>query len=180
MLLAGFCLFLFFYGLGSFGLVGADEPRYAQVAREMLARQDWITPTLGGKVWLEKPAFYYWQAEIAYAVFGVRDWVARIPSALDASLMVLAVYWFLRRLRGAVALDGALMVASAAGVVGFAHAAATDMPLTAMFTIALLAWYGWWETGRKTLLASFYADDATLRVIDRHNPPSNPREIRGR
>ena len=156
MLLAGFCLFLFFYGLGSFGLVGADEPRYAQVAREMLARQDWITPTLGGKVWLEKPAFYYWQAEIAYAVFGVRDWVARIPSALDASLMVLAVYWFLRRLRGAVALDGALMVASAAGVVGFAHAAATDMPLTAMFTIALLAWYGWWETGRKTLLASFY------------------------
>ncbi len=156
LLLAGFCLFLFFYGLGSFGLVGADEPRYAQVAREMLARHDWVTPTLGGKVWLEKPALYYWQAEIAFAVFGVHDWAARIPSALDASLMVLAVYWFLRRLRGAVALDGALMVASAAGVVGFAHAAATDMPLTAMFTIALLAWYAWWETEHPLLLAGFY------------------------
>ena len=36
------------------------------------------------------------------------------------------------------------------------------------------------ETRDGTLLASFYADDATLRVIDRHNPPSNPREIRGR
>jgi 4-amino-4-deoxy-L-arabinose transferase-like glycosyltransferase len=156
LLLAGFCLFLFFYGLGSFGLVGADEPRYAQVAREMLARHDWITPTLGGKAWLEKPALYYWQAEVAFAVFGVHDWAARIPSAFDASLMVLAVYWFLRRLRGTVALDGALMVASAAGVVAFGHAAATDMPLTAMFTIALLAWYAWWETERRVLLVCFY------------------------
>ena len=30
------------------------------------------------------------------------------------------------------------------------------------------------------MLASFYADDAVVRVIDRNNPPSKPREIRGR
>jgi hypothetical protein len=30
------------------------------------------------------------------------------------------------------------------------------------------------------MLASFYADDAVLRVIDRNNPPSKPREIKGR
>ena len=30
------------------------------------------------------------------------------------------------------------------------------------------------------MLASFYADDALVRVIDRNNPPSKPREIRGR
>ena len=29
-------------------------------------------------------------------------------------------------------------------------------------------------------LASFYADDAMLRVIDRNNPPSRPREIKGK
>jgi ketosteroid isomerase-like protein len=29
-------------------------------------------------------------------------------------------------------------------------------------------------------LASFYADDASLRVIDRNNPPSRPREIHGK
>ncbi len=30
------------------------------------------------------------------------------------------------------------------------------------------------------MLASFYADDAVVCVIDRNNPPSKPREIRGR
>ncbi|MGN1288911.1 MAG: nuclear transport factor 2 family protein [Bradyrhizobium sp.] len=30
------------------------------------------------------------------------------------------------------------------------------------------------------LLSSFYADDALVRVIDRNNPPSKPREIHGR
>lgn len=30
------------------------------------------------------------------------------------------------------------------------------------------------------MLSSFYAEDALVRVIDRNNPPSRPREIRGR
>lgn len=156
LLLAGFCIFLFFYGLGQFGLVGADEARYAQVAREMLERHDWITPTLGGQPWLEKPVLYYWQAMVAYRIFGVRDWAARLPSALDASLIVLGVYFFLRRLRPGFHLDGALMTASAAGLVGFAHSASTDMPLAALFSLAMLAWYAWWETAQKIYLAGFY------------------------
>src|SRR5438132_794219 len=153
LLLAGFCGFLFFFGLAHFGLVGADEPRYAQIAREMLARQDWITPTLDGKPWLEKPALYYWQAMLAYRIFGVSDWAARLPSAVDAVLMVLAVYFFLRRFRPAFELDGALMTASLAGVIGFARAASMDMPLSAAFVIALLAWFAWHERCNMRLLA---------------------------
>ncbi len=30
------------------------------------------------------------------------------------------------------------------------------------------------------MLSSFYADDAVLRVIDRNNPPSKPRVVRGK
>lgn len=156
LLLAGFCGFLFFFGLAYFGLIGADEPRYAQVAREMLARHDWVSPTLGGKPWLEKPPLYYWQAMLAYSIFGVSDWAARLPSAVDATLMVLAIYLFLKRLRPGFQLDAALMTASAVGVIGFARAASTDMPLAATFTIALLAWYAWHEGESYLALAIFY------------------------
>ena len=156
LLLAALCGFLFFYGLGSFGLVGADEPRYAQVSREMLARSDWVTPTLMEKPWLEKPVLYYWQAMAAFRVAGVTDKAARLPGALDAALLVAAIYFFLRRYRKGSELDGALITASCVGVIGFAHAAATDMPLAACSSIALLAWYAWYESQRRIYLAVFY------------------------
>jgi 4-amino-4-deoxy-L-arabinose transferase-like glycosyltransferase len=162
--LAIFCGFLFFYGLGSFGLVGADEPRYAQIAREMLARHDWVTPVLNGTAWLEKPVLYYWGAILSYKLFGVSDWAARVPSATMATLLVFSVYLFLRRFRRGSELDGALIVASSVAVIGFARAASTDMPLTAMFGIALLAWYAWLETDEKRWLgvAYFFLALATL------------------
>ena len=156
LLLAGFCAFLFFYGLGAFGLIGADEPRYAQVAREMLDRRDWITPTLGGHPWLEKPPLYYWQAMLAYSILGVSDVAARIPSALNATLLVIAVYFFFRKFRRGVEVDAALISASCAGMIGYARAASMDMPLAAAFAVAMLAWWAWRESERRIYLGAFY------------------------
>ena len=156
LLLAGFCTFLFFYGIAQFGLIGADEPRYAQVAREMLSRRDWITPTLGGHAWLEKPPLYYWQAMIAYSLFGVSDTAARIPSAIDATLLVVAIYLFFRRFRPGVEVDAALITASCAGIIGYARAASMDMPLASAFAIGILAWWAWRESEKRIYLAAFY------------------------
>jgi 4-amino-4-deoxy-L-arabinose transferase-like glycosyltransferase len=156
LLLLAFCGFFFFYGLGAFGLLGADEPRYAQVAREMLDRSDWVTPTLQGKPWLEKPALYYWQAMLSFRVTGVTDQAARIPAVFDATLLIAIIYLFLRRFHRGSELDGALIAASCAGLIGFARAAATDMPLAACFTIALLGWYAWHDARRNVYLAAFY------------------------
>jgi 4-amino-4-deoxy-L-arabinose transferase-like glycosyltransferase len=156
LLLVAFCGFLFFYGLGAFGLVGADEPRYAQVAREMLDRSDWVTTTLQGKPWLEKPVLYYWQAMLSFRAFGVTDEAARVPAAFDAAMLIAVIYLFLLRFRPGSELDGALITASCAGVIGFAHAAATDMPLAATFAIALLGWYAWYESRARIYLAAFY------------------------
>ncbi|HWZ83001.1 MAG TPA: glycosyltransferase family 39 protein [Terriglobales bacterium] len=156
LLLVAFSGFLFFYGLGAFGLLGADEPRYAQVAREMLDRHDWITPTLQGKPWLEKPVLYYWQAMAAYSIVGVTDQAARLPAALDAALMIAAIYFFLRRFRPGSEIDGALIAAGCAATIGFARGASTDMPLASMLTIALLGWYAWYETRKRPLLFVFY------------------------
>jgi 4-amino-4-deoxy-L-arabinose transferase-like glycosyltransferase len=156
LLLAGFCAFLFFYGSGQFGLIGADEPRYAQVAREMLERHDWITPVLGGHAWLEKPPLYYWQAMLAYSVFGVTDVAARMPAAVDATLLVIAVYLFFRKFRRGVEVDAALITASCAGVIGYARAASMDMALAATFSIGMLGWWAWRESGKRIYLALFY------------------------
>ena len=156
-IVGGVCAFLFFFGLGAFGLVGADEPRYAQIAREMLARHDWITPVLNGRPWLEKPVLLYWNEMISYSLFGVHDWAARVPSALFATGLVAAIFFFMRRFRTGTEMDAALIAASLAGVIGFARGASTDMQISAPFCVAMLAWWAWHETGKKLWLCGFYA-----------------------
>ncbi len=63
-------------------LLGPDEPRYSQVAREMFQRNDWVTPTLGGANWFEKPALLYWLQIAAYKLFSVSEFAARFGSAV--------------------------------------------------------------------------------------------------
>jgi 4-amino-4-deoxy-L-arabinose transferase-like glycosyltransferase len=157
VLVAGVSGFLFFFRLGAFGLVGADEPRYAQIAREMFQRHDWIIPTLNGRPWLEKPAFLYWKMMGSYAIFGVTDWAARIPSASHALALIVAVFFFMRRFRPGTEMVAALVTASSAAIIGFARAASTDMVLASHFAAAMLAWWAWHSTGRKLWLLFFYA-----------------------
>src|SRR2546423_11551888 len=74
-------LAFYFFGL-TIPLLGPDEPRYAQVAREMLERGDWVTPTLGGFNWFEKPSLLYWLEIVSYKLFGVGGFAARFGPAL--------------------------------------------------------------------------------------------------
>lgn len=139
------------------GLVGADEPRYAQIAREMLQRHDWVTPVLFGQPWLEKPPLYYWGATLAYkATGGVSDWAARLPSAVLCTLMVFFIYVWARRFRKGMQLDAALITAASVIIIGFGRGASTDMLLAAAFTIAMLSWYGWYESQNRGWLLLFY------------------------
>src|SRR5215472_4521894 len=156
VLVLGVCYFFFFFSLGAFGLVGADEPRYAQIAREMFARHDYIVPTLNGQPWLEKPVFAYWKMIAAFRLFGVFDWVARLPAAFHATLLVLSIFFFMRRFRFASELDAAMITASSAGVVAFGRGASTDILISAHFSLAMLSWWTWRQTGRKLWLLAFY------------------------
>lgn len=162
LLLFVFTAFFLFYGLvpifggDGLGLVGADEPRYAQIAREMLNRHDYVTPVLWGRPWLEKPALYYWRAMFAFREFGVHDWSARLPSASFAFVLVALIYLHIRRFRPGGQLDAALMTASCAGIVSFARGASTDMQLAAPLCIGMLGWYAWYETNSKFWLFDLY------------------------
>ena len=155
--IVGVCAFLFFFGLGAFGLVGTDEPRYCQIAREMFNRHDWVVPTLNGQPWLEKPALLYWKIMNSYAIFGVHDWAARIPAAVHATTLVLVVFFFMRRFRPGAEMATALITASSAAVIAFARGASTDMLLSAPFSMGMLAWWAWHESGKKLWLATFFA-----------------------
>ncbi len=56
----------------------------AQIARNMLTSGDWVTARLDAVPYLEKAPLIYWLIAVCYKIFGVYDWVARLPVALSA------------------------------------------------------------------------------------------------
>jgi 4-amino-4-deoxy-L-arabinose transferase-like glycosyltransferase len=129
----------YFHNLGAIGLVGPDEPRYAWIARDMQETGDYVTPRLYGKPWFEKPPLYYWSAALSFKLFGVSETSARLPSAIAALFATLALAWLALRLYGAeTARWLLLLLPTTVGMIGFSHAAATDMPFAAMLTIAMV------------------------------------------
>jgi 4-amino-4-deoxy-L-arabinose transferase-like glycosyltransferase len=129
----------YFSHLGAIGFVGPDEPRYAWIARDMAETGDWVTPRLYGKPWFEKPPLFYWGAALSFKLFGVSEAAARLPSAISALLATLALAWLALRLYGAeTARWLLLLLPTTVGMIGFSHAASTDMPFSAMLTIAMV------------------------------------------
>jgi len=129
----------YFTHLDAVGLVGPDEPRYAWIARDMAESADFITPRLYGKPWFEKPPLYYWSAALSFKLFGISETSARLPSAVFALLATFAIAWLAFRIYGAeTARWILLLLPTSAGMIGFSHAAATDMPFAATLTMAML------------------------------------------
>jgi 4-amino-4-deoxy-L-arabinose transferase-like glycosyltransferase len=89
-LLAAFVL-VWFCSIDHRRLVHPDEGRYAEIAREMAASGDWVTPRLNGIKYFEKPALQYWITAAAYDTFGVHHWTARLWPALAGCLGVLFI-----------------------------------------------------------------------------------------
>jgi 4-amino-4-deoxy-L-arabinose transferase-like glycosyltransferase len=71
---------------------------HAEVAREMVARQDWITLYANGIRYLEKAPLMYWSMAASFTLFGAQDWAARLPLAIATLALLLVVYATGRRL----------------------------------------------------------------------------------
>lgn len=142
--LVALCALAFFYGLGSLPFLGPDEPRYAQVAREMYDSGDWITPRLAGLHWFEKPALTYWLAALGYTLFGVSEFAARVGVALLSSVGAFLLYVFGRRLHSAqFGYLSAAALATCGLWIGFARGATFDLPLSVCLEAALLCFFLW-------------------------------------
>jgi len=160
LLLFAIIIAFYLYGLGKLPLLGPDEPRYAQVAREMFVTGDLITPTLGHHTWFEKPALLYWMIAAAFKVFGVSEWSARLGPALCGLLTIAAVWCVGREIdredpRG-FAFWSVVVTASCLGLIVFSRAASFDVVIT-MTTTWSLAFFVMHELRHKrSLLAGFY------------------------
>jgi hypothetical protein len=149
--------FLYFQGASSAGLIGPDEPRYAQVSREMLRNHDWITPYLHGDPWFEKPPLYYWLTAGAFAIFGVNEAAARLPAAIFAVGFVILFAWQTRRLfPGETTRYAVPILLSSLGWIAFGRAATMEMMFSALLAGALGFLGLWLWQGRRRWLFGFH------------------------
>lgn len=140
VLLLLLCCTLFFYRLGERDLWAPDEPRYAQVAREMIARSEWIVPYLNDEIYTQKPMMYFWLAAMASLPFGdVTPLAARLPSALAATSTVLLLFiWGSRHLGTGRAWIAAAVLATAAQFTWVARFGQMDLVFSAFVFLALV------------------------------------------
>jgi 4-amino-4-deoxy-L-arabinose transferase-like glycosyltransferase len=143
---------LYLAPIGSRGLVGPDEPRYASVSRQMAESGDWITPELWGEPWFEKPVLLYWLASAARIV-GFENFT-RIPVAL-LSLGFLAYFYYTVRRKFGVseARAATLILATSAGWIAFSDIGGADLPVSALTAAALLSLLEWVDDPREKRLA---------------------------
>jgi 4-amino-4-deoxy-L-arabinose transferase-like glycosyltransferase len=134
--------------LGTSGLWDPWETHYAEVAREILARNDWISLWWAQDKWFwSKPVLLFWMEALSMGFFGVDfmpdanpaspEWALRLPTFVMAIGALAAIYLTTRRAFGPRA--GALAVLVTATMPQFffiSRQAITDLPLVAAITIA--------------------------------------------
>lgn len=135
-------VFSILYGLflGSRPLMAPDEGRYAEIPREMVVNENYITPHLNGIKYFEKPPLFYWIEREAIQLFDTSEWALRVAPLLIGVLGLLMVYFstrtFFGRRTGLLAsylLGGSLLYFT------MAHFISPDLTLTVLLSGSLLA-----------------------------------------
>ena len=148
-------------------LTDPDEVFYAETAREMLDRDEFLTPYIFGEPQFEKPPLYYWLILISFKALGVNEFSARLPSALLGILGIIGIY-LLGKLfvNKKVGFFSALMLLTSAFFLVLARACVIDMLLgVSILYVFLFFFYGKFSSSGKTkyyLLSAVFLALATL------------------
>ncbi len=145
-----FALAVHLVGIWSLPLIDRDEPRFAEAAREMRERGDWVVPWLNNKERFDKPPLIYWLQIGCYAIFGENDVAARLPSAVLAAGVASILVAFGRRFASPSSLElpaekiawwsGTIFTLSLQTII-HAKAAVADMAM--IFFVTLAIWCAW-------------------------------------
>jgi 4-amino-4-deoxy-L-arabinose transferase-like glycosyltransferase len=118
----------------------ADEPRFAAIARDMVATGEWLFPRVGGDLYQDKPPLFFWMLAACYAVFGSIRWSFLLPSFLAAGGILFLIYDFGRRLVSREAgLSAALITVCTLHFVMVMRGAQIDPVLCFLVTFSLYA-----------------------------------------
>jgi len=129
--------------IGGWVLQDPDEGRYAEIPREMIERDDWVTPKLFHVDYFEKPPLLYWLTAASFETFGQTEAAARVTPAVSGIVTVLLTFLLGLRLLGPrAAWLGAGMLATMPLFFALSQALLIDMLLTACMTATLLGVYG--------------------------------------
>lgn len=124
--------------LGARTLVPTDEGRYAEMAREMVATGDWVTPRLNGIKYFEKPPLQTWMNALTFQAFGLGEWQARLWTGLSGLFGIFLVgYTGTRLVNQRAGITAAIVLASSFWWAGMGHINTLDMGLSGMMTLAL-------------------------------------------
>lgn len=149
----------FAYNIGGYDLWAPDEPRFAQVAREMLDSANWFAPHVNGEPYMEKPPVFFWAIAAVSAPFGdVSAITARIPSVAAAVLTVLLTYSLaLRLFNDRIAWWAAIVLMTTSRFWWQARTAQIDMVLTALLAVTLYAFWRQHESPSRAWRTLFFA-----------------------
>lgn len=135
--------------LGTFGLWDPWETHYGEVAREIIARDDWISLWWAQENWFwSKPILIFWSEAFTFSALNLDvmpdanpahpEWAVRLPVALFAIAAVMTVYGTIRRLYGTRAgVLAALVLATMPHFFFLSHQAITDMYLVSNLVMAV-------------------------------------------
>ncbi len=140
----------YFCMLGSFALSEPDEPRYAEIPREMIESGDWVTPRLNYVKYFEKPPLVYWLTAANFELFGMSEFVARLWPAIFAVVGIGMTYALGCSMYGPwTGYAAAAVLASTPLYFGLSQILILDMPLTGLMTVALVAFWFAYADGRR-------------------------------
>ena len=147
VVLLGFCFILYFLNLGQWDLWNPDEPRYAQVAREMINGRDWILMHFNGKVYEDKPPLFFWSIALSsYLLQGFSSFSVRLPAALFGTLTVLLTFFLGKNLYSSrTGFFSGLILATSLEFAYLSTRANIDTTLTFFTTASLLCFLRWYQ-----------------------------------
>ena len=146
LLLILIALWLLLYGsfaLARPPLLDDADSVHAEVAREMVARHDWVTLYANGIRYLEKAPLLYWSLAASFRCFGTHTWAARLPLALYTLLLLLLVYALGASCFGdaMAGLYAALVLATSFGPFIFTRILIPDAMVCLWLTLAMLCFW---------------------------------------